>query len=83
MTESEVDTIFKYVTKTINPTGVRLSMSMFTDKVFNALDAILIEKMKDSVVKSLRPLSELFAKYDSNKDGFIDLTEFESLLLEC
>jgi hypothetical protein len=83
MTENEVEHIFKYVTKTIRSVGVTISMNMFSDKVYYAVDALLIEKMKDSVFRSMRTLTELFTKHDSNKDGLLEFQELENLLLDC
>jgi hypothetical protein len=83
MTDSEVEALFKYVTKSVRTVGVEISIAKLTDKVLLALDALLIEKMKDSVMKSLKPLSEIFTKFDSNKDGQLDYSELENLFLEC
>ena len=83
MSDSEVEGIFKYITKTVKTIGVTISINKFTESVFRAVDALLIEKMKDAVVKSLKPFQELFAKYDTNKDHFLEYQEFENLLLEC
>ena len=58
-------------------------MSRFTEKVFVAVDALIIEKVKDAVMKSQKPLSELFSKHDSNKDGMLEYRELENLLLDC
>ena len=44
---------------------------------------MIIEKVKDAVLKSLKPLSELFTKHDANKDGLLEYKELEDLLLEC
>lgn len=52
MTDVEVETVFKYITKSIKTIGVTLSVNRFTDKVFQALDALLLEKMKDAVAKT-------------------------------
>jgi Ca2+-binding EF-hand superfamily protein len=38
--------------------------------------------MRDSVIKSVRPLGELMSKHDSNKDGALDYNELENLFLE-
>lgn len=60
-----------------------LSITKLSEHVFRALDAQLIERMRDSVGKSHKPLGELFARYDSNKDGALDYKELENMLLEC
>lgn len=51
MTESEVENVFKYVTKSIRTTGITISINELTDKVFKAFDALLIEKVKDSICR--------------------------------
>lgn len=48
-----------------------------------ALDAILIERIRDAVAKSHKALSELFTKHDVNKDGKLEYAELENLFLEC
>ena len=83
MTENEIEQLFKYVTKTVKTIGVEISINRLTEKVFSALDALLIEKMKDAITKSLKPLSELFSRHDANKDGKLGYDELENLLLEC
>jgi len=54
-----------------------------TDKVFRALDALLIERMRDSTSKSLKPLHDLLTRFDSNHDGFLEHSEIENLFLDC
>jgi hypothetical protein len=60
-----------------------MSIDKLTDKVFRAVDALLIEKIKENVAKSLRSLSELVQKHDSNKDGCLEYPELENMMLEC
>jgi hypothetical protein len=83
MSEQEVESLFKHVTKTVKTIGVQISINKLTEKVYSALDAILIERIRDAVTKSLKPLSELFTKFDANKDGKLEYAELENLLLEC
>ena len=83
MTDSESENLFKYITRSVRTVGVTLSISRLTDKVFLAVDAFLIEKMKDAVARQVRPLSDLFSKFDTNKDGKLTYNEMENLLLEC
>ena len=47
MTDAESENLFKYITKAIRTVGVTISISRLTDRVFLAVDALLIEKMKD------------------------------------
>ncbi len=58
MSNEEVEILFKSVTKVQRTLGVNMSMTKLTEKVFRALDALLIERMRDSVAKSMKPLHE-------------------------
>lgn len=83
MSNDEVEYLFKHVTKSVRTIGVTISIDRITEKVFIALDALLIEKIKENIAKSLKPLGELFTKYDVNKDNALEYKELENLLLEC
>lgn len=83
MSSDEVEFLFKAVTKSVRTIGVNISITKLIEKVFIATDALLLEKMKDSIQKSLRPIADLISRHDSNKDGCLDYPEFENLLLEC
>ena len=82
MGSEEVEHLFKSVAKCQRTIGVTLSITKLTDKVFKALDALLIERMRDSVAKSVKPLSEVFGKHDSNKDGSLEYKELENMFLD-
>ncbi len=60
MSESEGERLFKYLTKSQNVSGLTVSMGALADKVFRAVDAILVEKVKDALLKSAKSLSALF-----------------------
>jgi hypothetical protein len=66
MSSEEVEILFKSVTKVQRTLGVNISITKLTEKVFRALDALLIERMRDSVAKSMKPLHELLQRYDAN-----------------
>jgi len=83
MSSEEVEILFKTVTKCQRTLGVNISITKLTERVFHALDALIIDKMRDAVAKSMKPLNELFARYDANKDGMLEYLELENLLLEC
>lgn len=83
MSNEEVEMMFKSVAKCQRTVGVTLSITKLSEKVFKALDALLIERMADNVGKSLKPLSDLVQRHDSNKDGQLEYTELENMLLEC
>lgn len=83
MKAPENENVFKYVTKAVRTTGVTLSVSKLGERVFVALHALLIEKIRDALFKSMKSLQDLFSKHDSNKDGFLTYSECENLFLEC
>jgi len=83
MTSEEVEYLFKYVTKSVRTIGVVMSVNKLTEKVYIAVDALLIEKTRDAISKSLRPFQECFNRHDSNKDNYLEYGELENLLLEC
>lgn len=58
-------------------------MTKLTQRVYRALDALLIERMRDSVSKSMKSLPELLKRFDTNGDGFLEHHELESLFLDC
>ena len=69
MSNDEVEYLFKYVTKSVRTIGVSVSIDRLTEKVFTAVDALLIEKTKESIARSMRSVTELFSRHDSNKDN--------------
>lgn len=83
MSPEEVEFLFKHVTKSVRTIGVVMSVDRLTEKVFTALDALIIEKTKDAISKSVRSFQESFVRHDANKDNFLEYTELENLLLEC
>jgi hypothetical protein len=83
MSNEEVEIMFKAITKVQRTLGVNISATKLTEKVFRALDALLIERMRDSVAKSMKPLHELLMRFDANKDGFLEYSEVETMFLEC
>ena len=83
MGSEEVEAIFKSIAKCQRTLGVTMSITKLSDRVFRALDALLIERMRDSVAKTMKPLNELVARHDANKDGALEYQEFENMLLEC
>lgn len=83
MSNEEVELMFKSVAKCQRTVGVTLSITKLSERAFKALDALLIERMADNVGKSLKPLSDLVQRHDSNKDGQLEYTELENMLLEC
>jgi hypothetical protein len=66
MKAPESEAVFKYITKAVRTTGVTLSVSKLGERVFVALHALLIEKLRDGLFKSMKSLSDLFNKHDLN-----------------
>ena len=83
MSDSEVEFMFKNVTKSLKTIGVTISINKLTDRVFTALDAIIIEKSKEAVLRSAKTLRDLVERHDSNRDQALEYAELENLLLEC
>jgi len=82
MSSEEVEILFKNVAKCQRTVGVTLSITQLSQKVFRALDALLIERMRDSIAKSVKPLGELVMRHDSNKDGALEYVELENMFLD-
>lgn len=83
MSNEEIEHLFKYVTKSLRTIGVTMSVNRLTEKVYNAVDALLIEKARDALQKSMRSFHENFQRHSSKKNNFLDYPELENLLLEC
>lgn len=56
MSSDEVEHLFKSITKVQRTQGINLSISKLTEKVFKAMDAILLDRMREHVLKSGKPL---------------------------
>jgi 5'-deoxynucleotidase YfbR-like HD superfamily hydrolase len=80
MAPEEVESMFKKVTRSQRTTGVHISMSKLTEKVFKAFDAHLINMMRDHVSKSVKPLQELFAAQDTKRVGALEYQQLALLL---
>lgn len=83
MSPNENEAVFKYITKSLRTTGVTISISTLCNKVYTAVQALLVDKIKDGIFKSMKSLHDLFSKFDSKRTGFLDYVETENLLLEC
>ena len=59
-----------------------MSVTKLIDYVYYALQAVIIERMKDGLRRSGKYIVDLLLKHDGNKDGFLTYIELESLLLE-
>lgn len=78
----EVEHLFKVVAKCQRTIGVTLSITKLTDKVYHALDALLVERMRDAVAKAAVSLPDLVARHDANRDGFLEYKEIDNMFLE-
>lgn len=78
----EVEHLFKVVAKCQRTIGVTLSTTKLTDKVYRALDAIVVERMRAAVAKASVSLADMVAKHDGNRDGFLEYKEIENMFLE-
>ena len=83
MSNDEVEQLFKAITKVQRTQGINISITKLAEKVFKAMDAILLDRMREHVLKSAKPLQELMVRHDLNKDGALEYLEVEGLLLEC
>jgi len=66
--------------RTTNP---RLQTSDFVKRVFEGVKAILIDRVRHRLERASMTVSDLFTKYDRNKDGFLEYDEFSKAMLEC
>lgn len=83
MGSEEVESLFKKVTRSQRTIGVHISISKLTEKVFKALDAHLVNVMRDHVSKAMKSLQEMFSRQDDKKQGSIDYEQLAQLFLEC
>lgn len=59
-----------------------MEITKLIDLVFQAVHAVLVDRMQAGLKRSNKYLSDLLVSHDKNKDGFLDYGEFESMLLE-
>lgn len=82
--ETAVTSLFKHVTKAEHRlTGVTLSIQQLATKVFQGVKAILVDQVRVAFEKAGLSMSQLFEKYDSNKDGLLDHAELLKALSDC
>ena len=81
--DTQAKNVFLLVTGQTKPAqGVKMEIAKFIDLVFQAVHAVLVDRMQAGLKRSNKYLSDLLASHDKNKDGFLDYGEFESMLLE-
>lgn len=82
--ETAVTSLFKHVTKAENRlTGVTLNTQQLGTKVYQGVKAILVDQVRVAFEKAGLSISQLFAKYDANKDGLLDHAELLKALSDC
>jgi len=59
-----------------------MQVTKLIDQLFEAVKAVIIEKIRDQLKRSGKYLIDLLVKHDSDKDASLTYTEFENLLLD-
>jgi hypothetical protein len=83
MSNDEIEALFLHVGKCARTSAVSLRIKQLTEKVFRALDAVLIQQMREAVRAAGRSFDEMVAANDANKDGYLEMKEVEQMLLNC
>lgn len=78
--ETEVRTIFYYVTGSKNPTGISIDVQKLTDTVYESVKALVIEQIRKTLLKKDMTLNKVFQNYDRNNDDILDVKEFEKAM---
>lgn len=68
---SEVTSIFSNITKAERLQGIKMNINDLVAKVFSGVKASLIDQVRSALERAGFDMNSLFAKYDSNKDGFL------------
>ena len=83
MSEEEVSSIFKHVTKAEGRSiGVKMNVHHLIKEVYDAVRAILIDKVRDSFERAPLTIHQLFQKYDKNADGYLEYAEINRAMTE-
>lgn len=71
--DAEVTGLFRSVTGAEDRTvGLKLSVPELASQVFEGVRAILVDQVRVTLEKAELSVGQLFAKYDSNKDGLLE-----------
>lgn len=87
--DAELTSLFKSVTKTPDSTannrlvGIKLKTQELATKVYQGVQTILVDQVRVALEKAQLSLSQLFAKYDMNKDGLLEHKELLRALSDC
>ena len=72
---SEVTSIFSNITKAERLQGIKMNIKDLVAKVFSGVKASLIDQVRSALERAGIDMNTLFAKYDSNRDGFLSHQE--------
>ena len=87
--DAELTSLFKSVTKTPDSTpnsrlaGIKLKTQELATKVYQGVQTILVDQVRVALEKAQLSLSQLFTKYDMNKDGLLEHKELLRALSDC
>lgn len=83
ITAPEIEELFKDVTGLPKlAAGQQITMTKFIDLLFEAVKAVVIERIREALKRSGKYLIDLLVKHDADKDGLLSYMEFENLLLD-
>jgi len=86
--DAEITSLFKNVTKAEHTSnnrlvGVKLKTQDLATKVYQGVQTILVDQVRVALEKAQLSLSQLFTKYDMNKDGLLEHKELLRALSDC
>ena len=86
--DAEITSLFKNVTKAEQTSnnrlvGVKLNTQDLATKVYQGVKTILVDQVRVALEKAQLSLSQLFTKYDKNKDGLLEHKELLRALSDC
>jgi hypothetical protein len=87
--DAEITSLFKNVTKAAERTsdnrlvGVKLKTQDLATKVYQGVKTILVDQVRVTLEKAQLSLSQLFTRYDMNKDGLLEHKELLRALSDC
>jgi Ca2+-binding EF-hand superfamily protein len=85
LSDLEIEEIFGVVTKQPREkwqTVARLEVEQLVEQVMEAIDAIIIEEVRQELRRKQLHLVDLIHKHDANKDGVLTLNEVDNMLDE-
>lgn len=83
ITAPEIEEIFKQVANVQKiGTGQQMQVTKLIEQLFDAVKAVVIERIREQLKRSGKYLVDLLVKHDTDKDGLLTYMEFENLLLD-